>query len=199
MALLLTVTAIPTVQGGAVALECDFSASNPHPVMQWFSGPGGSPGQPSTMVQEDVVDNNILYLDGGRYLFIQALTAEQRGMRYQCEVTNFNNGRAPTIYTLNTDLNEVLTTYLQLGTQVGRIGGSDVRFVYAGTNQDSAGSFVQFGINCPSNAHVNFVTASKYVIMATLTPLAMDRTEKVFTCELFGSGLSGIGTNSSFK
>ncbi len=187
-----TVTLVQMIQGGAVALECDFAASNPPPLVQWFSGPGGSPGQPSTPVDEDLVNNNILYLDGGCYLFIRALTAEQRGLQYQCEVTNFNNRRAPTHYTLNTDLeSEGLTTYLELGTQIGRIGSS-VRFVYAGANRDSTGAFVAFGVHCPSTSGLNFQTANQYVVTATFGEGAEDQTEVVFTCHLLGNGLGNV-------
>ena len=173
---------IETVVGGAVALECDFSASNPSPVVQWFA-------DGSTRIEEDLDDNSVLYLEGGRFLFIRRLTAAQRMMRYHCEVINENGTsvRAPTTYTLNTDLaNAGLTEYRGLGSKVGGIG-QQLRFVYAATSRDESGNFEVFAITCPSTLFTTFTVENTYIVTATLTAAAADETEVTITCQLIGS------------
>ena len=175
---------VQTVVGGAVALECDFTSSNPPPEVQWYA-------DGNTMLEEDTVnDNAILFLDGGRYLYIQALTAAQRMMRYHCEVNNRLLTRAPTTYTLNTDLVNVgLAEYKGLGSKTGRVG-EHLRFVYVATNRNAAGDFEFISINCPSHILVTFAIGSRYIITATLTAEAENETEVLFTCALFGSGIT---------
>ena len=69
-----------TVVGGAVALLCDFHQGSPTPEVQWYAV-----GDPFDKVPEN---NDVLYVDGGRYLFICQLTAAQRDRTFHCAVTN---------------------------------------------------------------------------------------------------------------
>ena len=173
---------IETVVGGAVTLECDFGASNPAPVVQWFGN--------GTVIPEDRANGNaILYLDGGRYLYIRALTAAQRTMRYHCEVTNFRDDndfsmRAPTTYTLDTDLANVgLTVYKDLGTQVGTVG-LQLEFVYVAVNLDADGNFTFIGLSCPSNSLVTLGITSSYIVTATLQSPAEEMSQVQFNCQV---------------
>ncbi len=178
---------IETVEGGAVALECDFRASNPLPVVQWFA-------DGAILVEENLLNNAVLYLNGGRYLYIRALTAAQRMMRYHCEVVNFRDEndmrlRAPTTYTLSTELqNTGITVYKGLGTQIGRVGES-LQFVFAAGSRNVAGDFSLFAIFCSSNAFVSSSVQNNYVITVTLLAAAANETEVAFTCQLLGAGM----------
>ncbi len=175
---------VKTVVGGALALECDFTASNPAPEVRWFAN--------STMLEEDTLHNNaLLFLDGGRYLYMRELNAQNRTMLYHCEVVNFHNEsgmhlRSPTTYTLSTDLIDIgLTEYKGLGRKTGRVGEA-VQFVYVAAIRDTAGESVVFGITCASHLLVKITIGSQYIVTATLTSKAENETEVSFTCELLG-------------
>ena len=81
-----------TIVGGPVALRCDFQAVNPPLTVQWYAN--------NALLNE--VAGEVLFLDGGRYLYIQELTVDQREMRYHCEVLNkfLRARRSPTTYVL---------------------------------------------------------------------------------------------------
>ena len=90
-------TTIDQNLGGSIALECDFRDSKPRPTVQWFMNN-------VSMIAEDQDQNRILYLEGGRYLFIRELTMAQRNAFYHCEVSFdpfLTRQRAPTTYTLD--------------------------------------------------------------------------------------------------
>ena len=61
-------------EGQSVALECDFLPSIPPPTIRWFG----------TRSRIDPVEaqNAVLYLEGGRYLFIRELTAALLFLNY---------------------------------------------------------------------------------------------------------------------
>ena len=150
--------------------------------MTWFAN--------DVMIEKDTTANSeVLFLDGGRYLYIRALTAAERMMRYHCVVNNFRdeNGvmpvRAPTTYTLNTDLaNEGITVYRELGTMSGRVGDT-VQFVYAAAARDMNNNRPDVFITCSSNPFVTFVSSSNLVDV-TLTAAAGSEDEVNFTCTL---------------
>lgn len=101
---------IATALGGTVALECDFLDAMPVPTIEWFMN------NETTAIAES--GTAIIYADNGRYLFIGALTLEQRDVEFHCEVTNALLGspvRAPTRYSLSNDIAaDALVTYGQL-------------------------------------------------------------------------------------
>ena len=66
---------------GAVAIECQALDANPPPQIVWVDGSG----MPLT---EDRTNNQLRFLDNGRYLLITQLTTAQVNTNYQCEVTN---------------------------------------------------------------------------------------------------------------
>ena len=86
---------VPTIVGGAMALECDVLEALPHPQIEWFMD--------DVLIVEDT-SQSVLYLEKGQYLFIKRLTAEQRMRSYHCEVINVLSNRrerAPTTYMLS--------------------------------------------------------------------------------------------------
>ena len=66
---------------GAVAIECRVLDANPPPQIVWVDGSG-------TTLTEDRTNNQLRFLDNGRYLLIRQLTTAQVNTNYQCEVTN---------------------------------------------------------------------------------------------------------------
>lgn len=92
---------LPTIVDGSVGLLCDFLAGNPSPTIRWYAD--------GILVGEFVSSSRaILYVENGRYLYIQKLTAIQRSRQYYCEARNLllNNTimRSPTTYDLAVDL-----------------------------------------------------------------------------------------------
>ena len=176
---------------GDVVLECDFNPSNPAPDVTWFASD-------AMVIEEDTTPNGeVLFLDGGRYLYIRALTAAERMMRYHCVVNNFRdeNGvmpvRAPTTYTLNTDLaNEGITVYRELGTMSGGVGDT-VQFVYAAAARDASNNPINIVILCPVNEPFLILSPAGHVITVTVKPEAGSQDRVNFTCQVFGSGISG--------
>ena len=89
--------------GDTVLMECDLLQGNPTPIVQWYAN-----NRRFNQVRSPP-ENEVLYLDGGRYLFIRALTVSQREQTYQCEVTNaLINTRvvAPVSYTFTQEVVE---------------------------------------------------------------------------------------------
>ena len=86
--------------GGSVAMECDFLEHIQHLRVQWFMN--GNP-----IIETGQNDSEILYLEGGKFLFIQILTAQQRRSFFDCEISQVINGhiivsqRAPTTFSLD--------------------------------------------------------------------------------------------------
>ena len=173
--------AVETIQGEAVALECDFAASNPPPKIQWFANE-------TTLL---TVNSLLRFLDGDRYLYIQTLTSSQREMQYHCEVTNFldENGasiRAPTTYIINTEpSDDSFVEYKGLGSQVGTVGES-LQFVYVAVYLNASGHVIPLEIDCPSNPYVMSVVNNEN-ITATLLQSAANQTEVTFTCQVLGN------------
>ena len=66
---------------GSVAIECHVRDANPPPQIVWVDGSG-------TIFTEDRRNNQLRFLDNGRYLVIKQLTSGQVNTNYQCEVTN---------------------------------------------------------------------------------------------------------------
>lgn len=127
-----------TVEGGAVAMECDFLDARPRPIVEWFMNNG------STAIVENTDQSQILFLDGGRFLFIRSLTSQQRSAFFHCEVANAFLGtrpqRAPTTYTL-TGVFPLNTVEAYLRDQsVTTTLGDPVTVVLAAASRTSAGS-----------------------------------------------------------
>jgi hypothetical protein len=185
-------TAIGTVLNGAVSLECDFAASNPPPEVLWFAN--------DVMLAEDTVGNTLLFLEGGRYLYIRALSAAQRMMRYHCAVSNFRdeNGmpmRAPTTYTLTGNLtNEGINVFRELTTVVGSVG-EPVQLTYVAAARDADNNRMDFVIRCPTNDPlVTFTGTADAIITAILTDAARNMDQVDFTCQLLGLSANIMGT-----
>jgi len=178
---------VSTVEGGAVALECDFLPSSPTPRVRWLMN--------SAQITEMPATNAILFLDGGRYLFINALTAAQRSARYQCEVTNVNvdgTMRSPTTYYINEDLPpDTFRLYRPLPEMTVFLE-DNVNIVFAGTQVDENGMAESIALRCPGGTIATSFLVSQY------TPLTLGnipgnnipsngRVE--FTCEVIGSDI----------
>ena len=76
-----------------VALECQVAESNPPPNITWLRIP----------LVESRLNNQLRFLDNGRYLLIRQLTTPHLGINYQCQVTNARlhaTETSPTMYTL---------------------------------------------------------------------------------------------------
>ena len=78
-----------------VAIECQVAESNPPPNIRWLRN-----GNPLT---ENRLDNQLRFLDNGRYLLIRLLTNADLNVNYKCQVTNARlhaTETSPTVYTL---------------------------------------------------------------------------------------------------
>ena len=78
-----------------VALKCQVAESNPLPNIIWLGN-----GNPLT---ENRLDNQLRFLDNGRYLLIRQLTPAELNTNYTCQVTNARlhaTETSPTVYTL---------------------------------------------------------------------------------------------------
>ena len=98
-----TVNVTTTDDDDEVALECPVAESNPPPEIIWLRN-----GNPITQI---TLNNQLRFLDNGRYLLIRVLAPADLGVNFQCQVTNARLHRAetsPTMYNLanNIDNNE---------------------------------------------------------------------------------------------
>ena len=177
--------------GGGVTLECDFEPSNPTPVVVWRAN--------GVVVQP--MGRDILYLEGGRYLYYRVLNAQQRMETYNCEVTNFrdDNGvtpiRAPTTYNLNSELavND-LVVYKELGTQFGGVGDL-IEFYYV-YGLRSASGFQPLGFECPPDPENSFsVGVNLYQFSVNVLAEPPEGIDEInFTCNQLGSTNTVTGT-----
>ena len=84
--------------GGSVAMECDFLEGIPRPQIQWFLG--------NATISEFRTGTAILYVEGGRFLFIRHMQQQHRRFLFHCAVTQTVNNtfilyqRAPISYSL---------------------------------------------------------------------------------------------------
>ena len=136
---------VPAFEGQAVALECDFLPSIPPPTIRWFS---------DTRNRIDPVEaqNAILYLEGGRYLFIRELTAAQLMGEYHCEAMVSGQTDpvvAPTTYMLNATLPPSINPveYKQIGNITAAIGAR-ISFVYAASFHMANSMFATLSLDC---------------------------------------------------
>ena len=110
-------------------MECDFLEASPRPRIQWFMNNGTFP------IAEEMDQDEVLFVEEGRFLFIRVLTAHQRNSSFHCEVVNAFLGtqpqRSPITYTLGGDIppND-LEIYIG-DRSVTAIIGEPVRVVYA--------------------------------------------------------------------
>ena len=111
-----------------VALECDVLDCNPPPQIRWLQD-----GHP---IDEVTVNNEVRFLDGGRFLYMRLLTPADLMPTYRCEVTNVFLDRsvvAPTVYRLVDNLTQgVLMDYKQIGNLIAFVGNMSFEFVYVG-------------------------------------------------------------------
>ena len=179
-------------EGQSVALECDFLPSIPPPTIRWFG----------TRSRIDPVEgqNAILYLEGGRYLFIRELTAAQLMGEYHCEV--LVSGRtdpvvAPTMYILNATLPppNTLIEYKQIGNITAAIGVR-VSFVYAASFCASS-MLATLSLDCrlPAKSSVTVRIANRLVGTIDSVP-APTGSDTMFTidCNVLGASRRTSGT-----
>ena len=111
-----------------VALECDVLPSSPPPQIRWLRD--GNP------IAEVTVNNEVRFLDGGRYLYLRSLTVANLASTYRCEVTNVFLDRtvmAPTMYRLIDNLTRGdLMDYKQIGDLTAFVGNMSFEFAYVG-------------------------------------------------------------------
>ena len=82
-----------------VALKCQVAESNPPPNIIWLGN-----GNPLT---ENRLDNQLRFLDNGRYLLIRQLTPADLSVNYQCQVTNARLHEIETSRTTYTLVNNI--------------------------------------------------------------------------------------------
>ena len=82
-----------------VALECQVAESNPPPQIRWLGN-----GNPLT---ENRLNNQLRFLDSGRYLLIRQLTTAELNVNYQCQVTNARLHATETSHTVYTLANNI--------------------------------------------------------------------------------------------
>ena len=126
-----------------VALECDVLPANPPPQIRWRR-------DGSTIVEIGRGYNNtVLFLDGGRYLYMSRLTSADLASTYRCEVTNAFLDRtvmAPTTYRLIDNLTRGdLVDYKQIGDLTAFVGNTSFEIAYVG------GIFGFMGLNFTIN------------------------------------------------
>lgn len=179
---------VDTIEGGSVALFCDVLTGNPTPQIQWFAD--GIP------LQENTVDDSLLFLNNGGYLYIRSLSAAQRAMMYHCEVTTFEGEivRDPNTFSLSTDLlSPGIREYRSLGAlaqfPMVRIGEPG-RLVYSAAARDAAGARVDLELTCPSTLLMNLSVSNQFVVTATFLPAAAGMFEVFFECTISGGGFS---------
>ena len=82
-----------------VALECPVAESNPPPEIIWLRN--GNPLTPITL------NNQLRFLDNGRFLLIRVLAPADLGVNFQCRVTNarlHETETSPTMYNLDNNI-----------------------------------------------------------------------------------------------
>ncbi len=148
--------------------------------MLWFAN--------NVMVEEQIMQGNrTQILEGGRYLFIQRLTAAQRMMRYHCVVNNFRdeNGmpmRAPTTYTLTANLaNAGVNLFKDLGSMDGAVGDR-LEFVFAAAAATQMNTALPLAVSCIPNDLVTLTNVESSIVIAILKEAARNVERVNFTC-----------------
>ena len=123
-------------------MECDFLEASPSPLIKWFMNNGTFP------IAEETNQDQVLFVEEGRFLFIRVLTARQRNSSFHCEVVNAFLGtrpqKSPITYTLGGDIPpNTLETYID-DRSVTAIIGEPVRVVYAAATR----SMAQISLSC---------------------------------------------------
>ena len=155
---------LPTVLGGAVAMECDVLDAKPKPEIQWFRN-----NEP-TAIMEERRQYNIMYLKNGRFLFIRQLTALQRMSSYHCEVVNAyltpTHVRAPTTYLLDGNIASfTLKVYRPEDELNHAIFGEDVTYFYAAAHADQDGiTALNIILSCRNNPGIRVFIINDIVI-----------------------------------
>ena len=187
---------LPAFEGQPLALECDFLHNTiPPPTISsigWFNETGNK--------IDPITDfGRILYVEGGRYLFIRILTTDQLMQEYHCEV--MISGRtepevAPTRYILNGTLpspNFFIEYITQLGEITGQVG-EDVVFVYAASHRINSRFQVVF-LDCILPDYINVIVAVFHRYLATFNvPAPKGNTRITIRCQIFPSGVYRYGT-----
>lgn len=182
---------ILTVEGGAVSLICDVRGSNPtNPQIEWFAD--------DVLLVEDLVNNTLLYLNDGRNLYIQTLSAAQRMMRYHCELITFEGVRMrnPDTYVLTQNIfgSGILEYFgLSSGGIILAEVGVPVQFVYAAAAIDG----LDIQVTCPSTSSVTYSVTNQYVITATALmapsfPPGGNIASLQLECRVTGSGIDEL-------
>lgn len=133
-----------TAEHGSVAMECDVLPAAPHPEIEWFMNNGNTP------LEEN---NDILFLEEGRFLFLHPLTAVQRGSSFYCKVVNAlldtsMPRRSPTTYTLDGSIPLNTLEFYYKDRSVTAIQGEQVRVVLAAAASLTNGFAATIALTC---------------------------------------------------
>ena len=133
---------VQVVLGGAVALQCMVPDANPPPEILWFNSAG-------QMVE--LVDDQVILEENGRYLILVTLTAEILEDSYRCRVINVRLTEtviSSTQYSLVDDLpsGEQLV-YKEIGNLTGR-SGDTLNFIYVAGYRPTGSGFIRIIISC---------------------------------------------------
>ena len=143
-------------------MECDFLEASPRPRIQWFMNNGTFP------IAEETDQDEILFVENGRFLFIRVLTAQQRNSSFHCEVVNAFLGtrpqRSPTTYTLDGNIPPNRLEIYIGDRSVTAIIGEPVRVVYAAARSSNDADLVA----CPENTGVAIGVTSGVVVTFTV-------------------------------
>ena len=176
----------------SVALECDFLPSIPPPTIRWFDN--------TRRIDPMEAQNAILYLEGGRYLFIRELTADQSMGEYHCEAMVSGQTDpvvAPTMYILNATLPppNTLIEYKQIGNITAAIGAR-ISFVYAASFRASS-MLATLSLDCrlPAKTSVTVGIANRVAGTINSVP-APTGSDTMFTidCDVLGASRRTSGT-----
>ena len=126
-----------------VAIECPVRDANPPPQIRWRDGSG--------VLTEDTANNQLRFLDNGRYLLIRQLTTAQVNTDYHCEVTNAHFDEVisdSTTFDLVPNLGTTnFTIYKRLINRTILVGGTVEMSYIAGAGSE-ANPFGIIGGNC---------------------------------------------------
>lgn len=178
---------IKTILGGAVAIECDVLDAVPAPLIEWFADDQLLASGPS-------VFSPLLYVDGGRYLYIQSLTEQQRNVQYHCEVANqlgYLRAIAPTTYTLDGDINmHTVTVYKPLETLLITLGDTEQKVMYYVAAVPQADGINPSVLSVVCGHDTNVTVLSNRLVIIFRSHFTKSVESYTITCVLVGSPIT---------
>ncbi len=168
-------------------MECDVVDARPYPEILWHFNDDTTP------IAEVTNQNSILYLEGGRYLLIRQLTAQQRMGRFHCEVVNaflsFTAVRAPTTYLLSGSIFMNTLTLYKPVEQITATVGETVTYVFPVAVRSGSGTALTIALSCSS--FPGGITRVVNDIVVIVSGFSAARREPLsIVCQIMGTGIT---------